>query len=118
MNGPLDQEPAAPDDGLVDPGGDPAGVLDAHGAPDPADPGDDLDGADADAADTAEAPPGSKDLEPDILNDDLAPDRADPGEVAPTSDPDPADEAADFPGRPLTDAEIDALPPDEDNGPG
>jgi hypothetical protein len=49
----------------------------------------------------------------DIRNGDLTESREDPTAVAPTSDPDPDAAEADFPGRPLTDAEIDALPVEE-----
>jgi hypothetical protein len=49
----------------------------------------------------------------DIRNGDLTASRADPTAVAPTSDPDPAATDADFPGRPLTDAEVDVLPVEE-----
>jgi hypothetical protein len=45
-----------------------------------------------------------------IPNGDLSADRADPGALAPTSDPDPNAPDAPFPGRPRSDAEIDALP--------
>jgi hypothetical protein len=54
----------------------------------------------------------------DVLNDDLAPLIADPSVKVETSDPDPADEDADVTGRPLTDAEIDALAAADDAGPG
>jgi hypothetical protein len=49
----------------------------------------------------------------DIRNGDLTPSQSDPTAVVPTSDPDPDATDADFPGRPLTDAEVDALPVEE-----
>jgi hypothetical protein len=72
--------------------------------------------ADVDPAstDTVEVPPGRTEMDEEVENDDLAPGRADPDLLEPASDPDPAAEDVDFPGRPLTDEEIDALPVDDD----
>jgi hypothetical protein len=67
----------------------------------------------------ADSAPGEPDIEPDgetaalpagVRNGDVGLDQPDPTAVSPTSDPDPDDVDADFPGQPLTDAEIDALP--------
>jgi hypothetical protein len=65
-------------------------------------------------SDTVGEPPGDAELPLDITDDDLAPDRPHPAEITSTSDPDPLDIDGDFPGQPLTDAEIDALPVEED----
>ena len=67
-----------------------------------------------DPSDTVAELPGSADLPPDIVDDDLGPERPSPGEIASTSDPEPGDIDGDFTVAPLTDAEIDALPVEED----
>ena len=67
-----------------------------------------------DPSDTVAELPGIAELPPDIVDDDLGPERPSPGEIASTSDPEPGDIDGDFPGASLTDAEIDALPVEED----
>jgi hypothetical protein len=106
------------------PGGVPAAdasddpELDTSGVP-ANDASDDLT-LDADLAtddsdlDTSGAPADSAELDPDVRNDDLSPVRRGPDVPVPTSDPDPDAIDAAFPGRPLTDAEIDALAADDD----
>jgi hypothetical protein len=54
--------------------------------------------------------PADATLTRQVRNGDLRADQADPAAVASTSDPDPTAIDADFPGIPLTDAEVDALP--------
>ena len=104
MNRPFDHVPPAPaGPAPVDPAG---AQLDEPPELDPA--------ADTDDADTTGVAAGNEALDPDVRNGDLADDAADADEIATTSDPDPADEDGDFPGRPLTDDEIAALPHDDD----
>ena len=74
-----------------------------------ANPHADTEPIDPTTTDAVEEIPGRAALPADVPNDDLAPGRAGPDDEAPTSDREPAAEDADFEGRPLTDAEIDAL---------
>jgi hypothetical protein len=79
----------------------------------------DLDLAPREGAPVDEPPADVSDEGPDIddiRNGDLTSSQADPTAVAPTSDPDPAAMEADFPGRPLSDDEVAALPVEELDG--
>jgi hypothetical protein len=69
-------------------------------------------GADSEGAED-ELEPEDRTLPVAVRNGDLSADQQDPTAVGPTSDPHPDDTDADFPGGPLTDAEIDALPDDD-----
>lgn len=98
---------------------DPREPVDRREPVKPVDPVDEPVGADAgndldpDTTDTTPEVPGRAALPAEVPNDDLAPSRADPDAGEPASDRDPGAEDADFDGRPLTDEEIDALPPDD-----
>jgi len=63
------------------------------------------------------ADPVAATLTRNVRNGDLRGDQADPSAAAPTSDPDPGAFDAPFSGVPLTDAEIDALAVEIDDGP-
>jgi hypothetical protein len=86
--------------------------VDEPAALDPADPG--AEAAVPAPSDALEAAPGRDDMNPDIANDELHPVAADAAPPAAPGGPDPAAAEAPFAGRPLTDAEIDALPPEDD----
>ncbi len=99
---------------LLPPGDHPAdhGVdpVDEPAALDPSDPG----AAVPAPTDALEEAPGRDDMDPDIANDAIDEAGVAPVITAAASDPDPAAPEAAFPGRPLTDAEIDALSADDD----
>jgi hypothetical protein len=63
------------------------------------------------------ADPAAAKLARNVRNGDLRADQADPSTSAPTSDSAPDDFDAPFLGAPLTDAEVDALPVELDDGP-
>jgi hypothetical protein len=98
----------------------PATAAPTPGSPGPLPPGapapDDGDPA-TDMVEDDELDPELLDFPDEVRNGDLRPDQQDPTAVAPTSDPTPDDTDADFAGAELSDADLDALPVEEDDGP-